>query len=231
MQDYHFALLPAMIKAKLPQATIITFWHIPWPNPESFGICPWRRELLMGMLGSTILGFHTRYHCKNFIETVDRYLEARIEHEHSTIISGGVETLIESYPISIEWPDAATTASWLPVAQCRANVIERHKLPQDACIAVGVDRLTTPRDPRASTPSSGCRKVAAWSALVFVQVAAPPFVGGTSSAVQTHQRALSVYSASAARVQAGAHAGQPRHRRGDEGSGRRNLLVTSLHEA
>jgi trehalose 6-phosphate synthase len=120
VQDYHFALLPAMIKAKLPQATILTFWHIPWPNPESFGICPWRRELLMGMLGSTILGFHTRYHCKNFIETVDRYLEARIEHEHSTIISGGVETLVESYPISIEWPDTATTAAWRPVPECRA---------------------------------------------------------------------------------------------------------------
>ncbi|MEQ1694046.1 MAG: trehalose-6-phosphate synthase, partial [Gemmatimonas sp.] len=83
VQDYHFALLPAMIRAKLPRATILTFWHIPWPNPESFGICPWRREILQGMLGSTILGFHTRFHCKNFIETVDRYLEARIEHEHS----------------------------------------------------------------------------------------------------------------------------------------------------
>jgi trehalose-6-phosphate synthase len=82
VQDYHFALLPAMIRERLPQATILTFWHIPWPNPESFGICPWRREILQGMLGSTILGFHTRYHCKNFIETVDRYLEARIEHEH-----------------------------------------------------------------------------------------------------------------------------------------------------
>jgi trehalose-6-phosphate synthase len=104
VQDYHFALLPAMIREKLPQATILTFWHIPWPNPESFGICPWRREILQGMLGSTILGFHTRYHCKNFIETVDRYLEARIEHEHSTIAFQDKETLVESYPISIEWP-------------------------------------------------------------------------------------------------------------------------------
>ena len=92
VQDYHFALLPAMIREKLPQATILTFWHIPWPNPESFGICPWRREILQGMLGSTILGFHTRFHCKNFIETVDRYLEARIEHEHSIISCGDKET-------------------------------------------------------------------------------------------------------------------------------------------
>ena len=77
VQDYHFALLPGMIRKSLPKATIITFWHIPWPNPESFGICPWREELLQGMLGSTILGFHTPFHCKNFLETVDRYLETR----------------------------------------------------------------------------------------------------------------------------------------------------------
>src|SRR5205085_3729767 len=132
VQDYHFALLPAMVRRRLPRATILTFWHIPWPNPESFGICPWRSEILEGMLGSTILGFHTRFHCKNFIETVDRYLEARIEHEHSTIVSGGVETLIESYPISIEWPDAATTAAWPPVAECRARLIERLQLPANA---------------------------------------------------------------------------------------------------
>lgn len=140
VQDYHFALLPAMVREKLPQATILTFWHIPWPNPESFGICPWRREILQGMLGSTILGFHTRYHCKNFLETVDRYLEARIEHEHSTIAFRDKETLVESYPISIAWPDAGQ-AGWQPVADCRRQVVARLGLPPEACIAVGVDRF------------------------------------------------------------------------------------------
>ena len=120
VQDYHFALLPAMIREKLPQATILTFWHIPWPNPESFGICPWRREILQGMLGSTILGFHTRFHCKNFIETVDRYLEARIEHEHSTIAFQEKETLVESYPISIEWPsDGRSRRAGRRSSECR----------------------------------------------------------------------------------------------------------------
>lgn len=141
VQDYHFALLPAMVREKLPQATILTFWHIPWPNPESFGICPWRRETLRGMLGSTILGFHTRYHCKNFIETVDRYLEARIEHEHSTISFRNKETLVESYPISIEWPGDAEAATWAPVGDCRRRVTERLGLPADMCLAVGVDRF------------------------------------------------------------------------------------------
>lgn len=141
VQDYHFALLPAMIRKKLPQATILTFWHIPWPNPESFGICPWRREILQGMLGSTILGFHTRFHCKNFMETVDRYLEARIEHEHSTISYGERETLVEAYPISIEWPTPATVAGWPSVADCRRTTIERLQLPADVCLALGVDRF------------------------------------------------------------------------------------------
>ena len=141
VQDYHFALLPAMIRARLPRATILSFWHIPWPNPESFGICPWRREIVQGMLGSTILGFHTRFHCKNFIETVDRYLEARIEHEHSTICFHNQDTLIQNYPISIEWPAAVSTSAWPPVAQCRRQVIERLGLAPDQVLAVGVDRF------------------------------------------------------------------------------------------
>lgn len=141
VQDYHFALLPAMVRARLPKATILTFWHIPWPNPESFSICPWRKELLEGMLGSTILGFHTRFHCKNFIETVDRFLEARIEHEHSSIAFKGKETLIESYPISIEWPDEQASKRWDAVAQCREQVFSRLGLPPGTHLAVGIDRF------------------------------------------------------------------------------------------
>jgi alpha,alpha-trehalose-phosphate synthase [UDP-forming] len=175
VQDYHFALLPAMVREKLPQATILTFWHIPWPNPESFGICPWRREILQGMLGSTILGFHTRFHCKNFIETVDRYLEARIEHEHSTIAYGGDETLVESYPISIEWPDAATFES-MPVAACRQAVFARLGLPENACLAVGVDRYDYTKGilERLNAVERLLEKWPQWQGrFVFVQVAAP----------------------------------------------------------
>ena len=141
VQDYHFALLPAMVRKLLPRATILTFWHIPWPNPESFGICPWRSEILEGMLGSTILGFHTRFHCKNFIETVDRYMEARIEHEHSTITFGGAQTLVESYPISIEWPSPGLRQAWPSPEQCRAEVFARLGIPADHRVAVGVDRF------------------------------------------------------------------------------------------
>lgn len=176
VQDYHFALLPAMVREKLPQATILTFWHIPWPNPESFGICPWRREILQGMLGSTILGFHTRYHCKNFIETVDRYLEARIEHEHSTISYQEKDTLVESYPISIAWPDDAEVAAWPSVAACKQRVIERLGLPAQVCLAVGVDRFDYTKG-ILERLNAVERLLEKWPSyvgrFVFVQVAAP----------------------------------------------------------
>ena len=176
VQDYHFALLPAMIRKKLPEATIITFWHIPWPNPESFGICPWRREILEGLLGSTILGFHTRFHCKNFIETVDRYLEARIEHEHSTITFNEKETLVESYPISIEWPSTAAVASWPSVDMCRQRVSQRLNLPEDVCLAVGIDRFDYTKGilERLNAVERMLEKWPTWiGRFVFVQVAAP----------------------------------------------------------
>ena len=176
VQDYHFALLPAMIRAKLPRATILTFWHIPWPNPESFGICPWRREILQGLLGSTILGFHTRFHCKNFIETVDRSLEARIEHEHSTISYRNDETLVESYPISIAWPSPAVVSAWPSVETCRRNVVQRLKLPADVCLAVGVDRFDYTKGilERLRALERLLEKRPEWlGRFVFVQVAAP----------------------------------------------------------
>ena len=176
VQDYHFALLPAMVREKLPQATILTFWHIPWPNPESFGICPWRREILEGMLGSTILGFHTRFHCKNFIETVDRYLEARIEHEHSTIAFHEKETLVESYPISIEWPSEAEIAALSSVDVCRQLVIQRLGLPANICLAVGVDRFDYTKGilERLNAVERLLEKWPDWiGRFVFVQVAAP----------------------------------------------------------
>lgn len=176
VQDYHFALVPAMVREKLPAATILTFWHIPWPNPESFGICPWRRELLEGLLGSTILGFHTRFHCKNFLETVDRFLEARIEHEHSTISFRDDDTFIESYPISIEWPTDAQQAQWAPVEACRERVFQRLGLGEGHRLAVGVDRFDYTKGilERLHAVERLLEKHPEWiGRFTFVQVAAP----------------------------------------------------------
>jgi hypothetical protein len=76
---------------------------------------------------------------------VDRYLEARIEHEHSTIAFQEKETLVESYPISIEWPDEAEVAAWAPVAECRRRVIERLGLPPTSAWRWAWTASTTPR--------------------------------------------------------------------------------------
>src|SRR5215510_9355094 len=121
VQDYHFALLPKMVREKLPDATIITFWHIPWPNAETFGICPWKEEIIAGLLGSSVLGFHTQFHCNNFLDTVDRFIESRIDRELASVTVSRHETFVRPYPISIEWPPAAL-AGQKSVAACRAAV-------------------------------------------------------------------------------------------------------------
>ena len=203
VQDYHFALLPELIRERLPRATILTFWHIPWPNPESFGICPWRREILQGMLGSTILGFHTRFHCKNFIETVDRYLEARIEHEHSTITYRDKETLVESYPISIAWPDDAVRLA--SVEECRRRVFDRLELAPGTCLALGVDRFDYTKGilERLHAVERMLEKRPEWiGRFVFVQVAAP-----TRSALEEYRAFQQRIHAVADRINQ--HYGQP----------------------
>jgi trehalose 6-phosphate synthase len=140
VQDYHFALAPEMIRRRLPSATVITFWHIPWPNAERMGICPWRNELLRGLLGSSILGFHTQLHCNNFLDTVDRYLEARIDREDNAVVMRGQRTLVRPYPVAIEWPNR-----WVETApsveQCRAQVWQDWGLKPSTLLGVGVDRL------------------------------------------------------------------------------------------
>ena len=137
IQDFHFALLPQLIRAKIPKATIALFWHIPWPNAETFGVCPWKREMLLHMLSADILGFHTRYHCQNFLDTVDRFVECQIDHEHMTVTLQGHVCRVAPYPISIEWPPR-----WLQdlpnVATCRAMVRERYRI--GAGVAVGLGR-------------------------------------------------------------------------------------------
>jgi trehalose 6-phosphate synthase len=140
VQDYHFALAPRLIRERLPRATVIMFWHVPWPNSQRFGICPWRKELLEGMLGASILGFHTQVDCNSFIDSVDRFLEARIDREQSAVVQQGRHTLVRPYPISLEWPNHWARSA-PPVEECRAGVFQELKLQDDALLGVGVDRL------------------------------------------------------------------------------------------
>ncbi|MBR0754298.1 trehalose-6-phosphate synthase [Bradyrhizobium jicamae] len=188
VQDYHFGLLPKMIRDRLPKATIITFWHIPWPNAETFGICPWRKEIIDGLLGSTILGFHTQFHCNNFLEATDRFMESRIDREHASVTFRGHETLVRPYPISIEWPPAAL-AEQAAVRECRDAVRTRFSLPADVRIAVGIERFDYTKGIldriRAIDDLLTCHPE--WiGRFVFIQAAAPTRTKlGTYSALQT----------------------------------------------
>jgi trehalose 6-phosphate synthase len=175
VQDYHFALLPRMVRRRLPKATIVTFWHIPWPNSETFSICPWREEIIDGLLGSTILGFHTQFHCNNFLEATDRFMESRIDRERASVTASGMETLIRAYPISIEWPPAAL-ASQAAVEQCRQAVRERFSLPPDAVLLVGIERFDYTKGilDRLRAVDDLLTREPSWKGrLVFIQAAAP----------------------------------------------------------
>jgi trehalose 6-phosphate synthase len=142
VQDYHFALLPRMVKEARPDVRVAIFWHIPWPNPEAFGICPWQRELLDGLLGADLVGFHTQAHCNNFLETVDAAVESRIEWERFAVKRREHITLVRPFPISVDFRESqsepgAVAASTYDV---RASLLK--KLGIDASfLGVGVDRV------------------------------------------------------------------------------------------
>ncbi|MGA7382833.1 MAG: trehalose-6-phosphate synthase [Terriglobales bacterium] len=101
VQDYHFALLPRLIKEKRPDARVAIFWHIPWPNPEAFGICPWQRQLVDGLLGADLIGFHIQSHCNNFLQTADRIVESRVDWEHFSVLRQDHRTAVRPFPISV----------------------------------------------------------------------------------------------------------------------------------
>jgi len=142
VQDYHFALLPRMIKEKRRDARVAIFWHIPWPNPEAFGICPWQRQLVEGLLGADLVGFHTQSHCNNFLQTVDRTLEARVDWEHFSVARQNHRTIVHPFPISVDIPKDAPVESM----SLRDEYIKRtslmHSLGVDtAFVGIGVDRV------------------------------------------------------------------------------------------
>ncbi len=139
IQDYHYTLLPKMIKDRRPDVTVAMFWHIPWPNPEVFAICPFYREILEGMLGCDLLGFHVQYHCNNFIDTVNRLIECRVDTEKFSVIRGGMETFVKAFPISVDQDNYGARNKAAYYAQVE-KIKKEYKL-EDMVIAVGVDRI------------------------------------------------------------------------------------------
>ncbi len=140
VQDYHFALLPKMVKEARPDARVAIFWHIPWPNPEVFAICPWQRELVDGLLGADLVGFHTQTFCNSFLETVDRSLEALTEWDRFAVNRQGHVTLVRPYPISVAFPDGKPKKQWPSAGEVRAKLCDELNVA-GSLIGVGVDRV------------------------------------------------------------------------------------------
>ncbi|MGH9599031.1 MAG: alpha,alpha-trehalose-phosphate synthase (UDP-forming) [Terracidiphilus sp.] len=152
VQDYHFALLPRMVKEARPDARVAIFWHIPWPNPEAFGICPWQAELLDGLLGADLIGFHIPLHCNNFLATIDRAIESRTNREHRTVRRHGHLSTVRPYPISVAFAGGARDGAEFDETEAEAEAeteeraARRNGLLDEfgaraESLAIGVDRL------------------------------------------------------------------------------------------
>ena len=140
-QDYHLALVPKMVKEVRPDARVAIFWHIPWPNAEVFGICPWQRELIEGLLGADLIGFHIQSHCNNFLETVDRALEALTEWDRFAVSRQGHLTRVRPYPISVAFPEETPAEADKPSASALREALCAEMGIEAAHLGVGVDRV------------------------------------------------------------------------------------------
>jgi trehalose 6-phosphate synthase len=175
VQDYHFALLPRLIKQQRPDARVAIFWHIPWPNPEAFGICPWQRELLDGLLGADLVGFHIQAHCNNFLQTVDGAMESRIDREHFAVNRHDHLTVVRPFPISVVWDEQAPSGKAKPVYKQQSALLT--ELGVEALfLGVGVDRVdyTKGIPERFLAIERFLEKYPAYQGkLTFVQIGAP----------------------------------------------------------
>lgn len=141
IQDFHFGLLPRMLKQSRPRLIVAQFWHIPWPNREVFRTFPWGEELLDGMLGNDLLGFHVHYHCKNFLDTVDRGIEALVDIDQFEVQRGGHSTLVRPFPISIDFEAHDLQARSDRVAEAMKRWKEKLKIEDGQAVGVGIERL------------------------------------------------------------------------------------------
>jgi trehalose 6-phosphate synthase len=140
IQDYHFCLLPRMLKDANAKLIVAQFWHSPWPNREVFRVFPWKEELLDGLLGNDLLGFHIRHHCQNFLDTIDRNIEARVDMERFEVTRNGRPTLVRPFPISIDFAEHAANAQAPEVSVAMAKWKKRPGRHAEL-LGVGIERL------------------------------------------------------------------------------------------
>lgn len=200
VQDYHFALLPRMIKQERPEVRIAIFWHIPWPNPEAFGICPWRRELLDGLLGADLIGFHTQAHCNNFLETADQTLESRIEWERFAVKRNEHVTFVRPFPISVDVSEPLPSSEeFVSPYTLRASLLGNLGISAQF-LGIGVDRIDYTKGilERFRAVERFLEKWPAYCGkFTFVQIGAP-----SRTHIERYQDFLNEVEAEAARINA-----------------------------
>jgi len=140
-QDYHFALLARMVKEARPDVRVAVFWHIPWPNAEAFGICPWQREIVDGLLGADLVGFHIQTHCNNFLQTVDRAVEALTDWDRFEVSRKGHVTRVRPYPISVAFPPDRQTGQLVRITGEGRGALFAELGVEASILGVGVDRV------------------------------------------------------------------------------------------
>jgi len=140
IQDYHLALLSRFIKEKSPNTITAQFWHIPWPNRDVFRRCPWQEEIVKGMLGNDLLGFQIQHHCNNFMDTVDRAIEAKVDWERFEITCGGKRTAIRPFPISVDFADLDQSAR-TPAVKAEMERLREELGISDEKVGIGLDRI------------------------------------------------------------------------------------------
>jgi alpha,alpha-trehalose-phosphate synthase [UDP-forming] len=140
VQDYHFALLSHYLKEQNPELTVGQFWHIPWPTYEVFRTCPWQEEILIGMLGNDLMGFHTQSFCNNFVECVERSLEARTDRERLAIIRQRNTTVVQPFPISVDYDSLSEQAGTEAVEREIKRLRRTYNL-EGKYIGIGMDRM------------------------------------------------------------------------------------------
>jgi alpha,alpha-trehalose-phosphate synthase [UDP-forming] len=140
VQDYHFALLSRLIKERNPELTVGQFWHIPWPTHEIFRTCPWQEEILDGLLGNDLLGFHVQSFCNNFLETVERTLEAKVDRNKFAVTYRGKATFVQPFPISVDFDSLAQEARTRAVEQ-EMERLRRELDLEGKYVGLGMDRI------------------------------------------------------------------------------------------
>ncbi len=131
VHDYHLMLVPEKVRQRAPNRRLAFFLHVPFPPYDLFRLCPWEGELLTGLLGCQLIGFHVESYAQNFMDCVERGLGARVDRKRRIVEYGNRTARIGVFPIGISFRDFEQTAygETDPGAPRREQVV------------LGVDRL------------------------------------------------------------------------------------------